>query len=160
MEEKEKEKSFASTTLLGQLKGKFSQSPNFRRLFEVTGVLLGCFICFIPRTAQGADRYWPQLAHSLYLTYAKTLFVFGLSLIILPSLLGINSFIKSIMDTIFFNFIAKVSFCTYLIHLIIITHWLSTRGIDSYFSFLNEYCLFASHSVLSLLFGFFLSVLV
>lgn len=123
------------------------------------GVLLGCFICFIPRTAQG-DNYWPQFVHSIYLTYGKLFFVFSLSIIILPSILGIQTFIRFIMDTIFFNFIAKISFCTYLIHLTILLHWYTTRAIDSYYAFLPKYFIFASHTSSSLLCGFVLTVLV
>ena len=64
------------------------------------------------------------------------------------------------MDTIFFNFIAKISFCTYLIHLIILILWFTTRGIDSYYAFIPNYFLFVSHSAWSLLFGFVMTVLV
>lgn len=78
----------------------------------------------IPRTAQGDDHHWPQLAHSLYLTYAKILYVFGIAFIILPSLLGVNSLIRFILDTKLFNSIAKISFWTYLIHLTIMDQWI------------------------------------
>ena len=88
-----------------------------RRCFEICGVLLGCFFVFIPRTAQGDDKRWPQLAHSLFLSYAKVGFTVALAIIILPSLLGINTFVRFIMDTKFFSWIAKASFWAYLIHL-------------------------------------------
>lgn len=146
--------------ILVDLKAKFEKRTLFRICFEIVGVLLGCFVCFIPRTAQGFTHYWPQLAHSLYLTYGKTLFVFSLSIIILPSLLGIKTFVRFIMDTDFFNVIAKISFCTYLIHLTLLMHWFTTRTIDEYWAFLPKYFLFVSHSVGSLILGFLMTILI
>lgn len=78
----------------------------------------------IVRTAQGDDHHWPQLAHSLYLTYGKLFYVLGVAMIILPSLLGANTFVRFILDTKIFNFIAKISFWTYLVHLTIMDQWI------------------------------------
>ena len=64
------------------------------------------------------------------------------------------------MDTKLFNFIAKVSFCTYLVHAIIIVQMVAKISVDLYYSFLNEYDLFAAHAVLSIFFGFVLCLVV
>lgn len=93
-------------------------------MFEFSGVLILCFVILVPRTAQGDDHHWSQLAHSLYLTYAKIFYVFGVALIVLPSLLGINTFVRFILDTKAFNFIAKISFWTYLVHLTFMDQWI------------------------------------
>jgi hypothetical protein len=83
------------------------------------GIGIMIFLVMIPRTLQ-VGTTWSQDLHSLYLSLAKFLFVLGLGLTILPSLLGCKkSIIMFMMDTWFFNFIAKISFCTYLVHLII-----------------------------------------
>lgn len=113
----------------------------------------------IPRTEQVGDS-WPQLAHTLYLTYGKTVFVFSVFLIILPSLLGTQSIIRFIMDTKMFNFVAKVSYCTYLLHLCFIYWWDSQVSTNLYYELIGVYSLFASHSVISVLGGFVLAVLV
>ena len=139
------------------------ERPWFRRIFEFVGIILGLFICFIPRTAQG-DHYWPQLAHSLYLTYGKLFFVFSLSIIILPSLLcdigKMDSWIRFILDTKFFNFVGKVSFWTYLIHLTVIIHYFMTRTSDSYTRFQTIYPIFVAHTVISIVLGFMMVLLV
>jgi len=47
-------------------------------------------------------------------------FVFGLSLTILPSILGCNSTVAFMFDTHFFNIIGKTTLAAYLIHIIVI----------------------------------------
>lgn len=125
------------------------------------GVAIGSFICFIPRTAQG-DSDWPPLAHSFYLTYAKTVFVVALSMILLPSLLCQNSqsMVRFLLDTKFFNFIAKISFWTYLIHYTVLLQFFLTRTNDSYYEFWTRYPLFVSHSVISMFLGFLMVLIV
>ena len=131
----------------------------FRIGFELVGVAIVCFVMLIQRTNQFLPG-WPQLAHSLYLTYAKTLFVMGLGIALLPSLLGVRSMINFTMDTKMFNFIAKVSYCTYLIHVMFIIQWTAGTVIDFYYSMLTEYELVVAHSVMSILGGFVLCLMV
>lgn len=135
----------------------FKKRVWLRRSFEIFGATLGIFFILIARTAQG-QNYWSQFSHSLYLTYPKTLFVVGVSFIILPSMLGINSIVKFLLDTKFFNFMAKISFWTYLIHLIVMNVWITSMNTNFYLSSISMYCLFASHSVVSMLLAFLLTV--
>ena len=125
------------------------------------GVLLGCFTCLIPRTAQG-NHYWPQFVHSLYLTYSKTLFVFAIFFIILPSLLCARDFFPSqiMLGTKFFNFIAKISFWTYLIHLTVVIQFFMTRIMERYYEFWSIYPIFASMAFSSMTIGFVFVLLV
>ena len=121
---------------------------------------LGLFMVFIPRTGQLEDSHWPQLANSLYLSYGKFSFVFSLSLIILPSLLGFKTFITFMLDTKFFSWIAKVTFWGYLIHLTIMSQFFGNITADFYFDFAPMYPLFVSHTVSSLTLGFVFSLLI
>ena len=123
--------------------------------------MIGCFVVFIPRTAQG-DNYWPELAHAFYLTYSQTLFVMGIALIILPSLLcqKMNSYVRFILDTKFFNFVAKISFWTYLIHLTVLLQYFLSRTASSYFEFWTIYPVFMSHTVSSMVLGFIFVLLI
>lgn len=59
----------------------------------------------------------------------------GLALLILPSLLGIRGIIVFILDTKAFNFIAKISFWTYLIHITIMNTWITSIKIDFYYAY-------------------------
>ena len=155
----QEEKNEESEYMLVKLKKKVIESRVIRVTIEMTGVLLGCFLIFIQRTNQNY-MYWPQYVHSLYLTYAKTLFVIAISLIVLPSLLGADSMVRFIMDTKFFNFVAKVSYCTYLVHAIFIFQWLIQYKVDLYYDIASSYDVFISQSVMSIIGGFLLALLV
>ena len=118
------------TSLLGKIHFKCKENAKYRISLEWTGIIIMIFLIFIVRTLQ-VDITWPQWIHSLYQAFAKLLFIVALSLTILPSLIGFrHSIINLCMDTKLFNFIAKVSFCTYLIHLTVVYQWLQSRTYD------------------------------
>jgi hypothetical protein len=118
------------------------------------------FIIFIPRTLQ-IDMNWPQILHSLYFALTRFLFVVGLTLTILPSLLGCKkSLILFVMDTNLFNFMAKISFCTYLLHCILIEQYYKSRTYDRYYTAFNIFNEYWGILVLSLVCGFMMTMLV
>ena len=84
----------------------------------------------------------------------------SISLIVGPSLLGAKSMIRFIMDTKLFNFIAKISFCTYLIHLTVMYDFMGNRSADFYYEIIPVYNLFAAHTVLSMFLGFIMTVII
>ena len=97
-------------------------------------------IVLIVRSLQLDEDSWPLYAHSLYHAFAKFIFVIALSLTVLPSLLGCKySCIRLVLDTNFFNIIAKISFCTYLIHLTLISIWNSSRKVNRYYSYVSMF---------------------
>ena len=107
------------------------------------------FLIFIPRTSQ-LGHYWSKLVNSLYLTYGKSLFVIGITFLILPSLFGCQSIIKLGLDNKITNFISKVSFFTYLIHLNVVMQWANSRTVEFYYSLIPLFGQFVSHSLISL----------
>lgn len=118
------------------------------------------FIVFIPRTAQGETHHWPQFVHSVYLTYGKIIFVLGVSLIIIPSLVltpkskkDSRSLVHFLMDTKAFNFIAKVSFWSYLIHLTLIIAFYGSINTEYYYTFVPSFFLFVCFSAISIASG-------
>lgn len=127
---------------------------------ELLGVVIGTFIILIPRTAQGEGVEWPEAAHAFYLGFAKVLFVIAVALIILPSLLGINSLVRFVLDTKAFNFMGKVSFWTYLIHVMVVYWWFGSLKVEVYESWTPFYGLFVSVSVQSMLYALIMCLLV
>lgn len=113
------------------------------------------FIIFIPRTMQKDDS-WPQFCHSLYLSLGKSVFVIGISMAIIPSMLGIKSFISDFLDIKLYSFIGKISFSTYLVHLLVIFYLYGTISIDFYYSINKTFPLFWKNAVISMFFGFVL----
>lgn len=73
---------------------------------------------------------------------------------ILPSLLDIPNFTFFIMDTGFFNFIAKVSFWTYLIHYMVVLQITYRQKIDFYYSVGDIIPVYIPTAAISVFLGF------
>ena len=118
------------------------------------------FISFIPRSLQTGSS-WPQSMHSLYWAFSKPIFVLGTILTTLPTILGIpGSFFNLILTCRALSFIARVSFCTYLVHLMVIMQFILTRSYDIYFYTSDLFVINLGMLVLSLIFGTVLTVIV
>lgn len=118
------------------------------------------FLVFVPRSLQ-ENGNWDQVWHSLYLVSSRLLFNVGILLVILPTLLGLKtSFFRTILDTKLFNFIAKISFCVYLVHYIVLSQEIAYRAYDVYYYPKDIYIQFIGVLVLSCFFGFILTVTV
>ena len=76
-------------------------------------------LVFLPRNLQVGNT-WPQIGHSTYLAFSKILFVIGITLTMLPAVLGIDDFVTFLCDTRFFSIIGKISFWAYLIHYMVV----------------------------------------
>lgn len=120
---------------------------------QILGLCITLFIVYIPRTLQ-VGYHWPQFVHSLYLTLGKLFFVFGVSLLVTPSLLGIkNDLVFFLMDTKMFHTIGKVSFWTYLIHYMFILHVNYSQRIDFYYVVRDVLSLYIPVVILSIVGG-------
>ena len=117
-------------------------------------------VTFIVRPLQ-TGSHWPQVAHYLYLVLSKPVFIFGMILTVLPSILGIsNSFFALILNVKIFAWIARISFCTYLVHLMLILGYYYSRTYDVYYKVQDTFATYVGLLTLSLFFGFIMTMLV
>ena len=125
-------------------------------------------VIFYFHPASSASRYkyikiggkWPQFVHSLYWSFSKPLFVTGMFLTILPSLLGIqHSFFNLVLSNKILTFIAKISFCSYLVHMMVINQFLFTQNYDFYFDTKNTFVIFSGLLLITLFWGFLMTML-
>jgi peptidoglycan/LPS O-acetylase OafA/YrhL len=128
--------------------------------FQLAGVAIMLFIVLIPRTLQLDSNAWPQWLHSLYLSCGKVFFVLGMYLTILPSLLDIKNMTFFLMDTEFFNFVAKVSFWTYLIHYMVVLQITYRQKIDFYYSVGDIVPIYIPTAIISIFLGFIGTIVV
>lgn len=118
------------------------------------------FVVFIPRTLQ-VGYEWPQIIHSFYLCFSKPIFIIGMVSVLLPSLLGIkDSFFRTILCASVFNIIAKISFCTYLLHLAFLYQFINSRTEDIYYSINDVFVLYLGSLAVSCLLGFIMTIIV
>lgn len=138
-------------------------------LFKNKFIRIGCewfgfglmaLVAFLPRNIQ-TGTHWSQLAMSFYWGLSKPVFLFGLIFTILPATLGhSHSFFNTILTPKLFHFIARISFCTYLVHLMILNQFVYTRNYNIYLNLIDTFIVYLGMLMLSLLFGFLLTVIV
>ncbi len=142
------------------LKEKFERSKGLRIAVEWSGIALMMFLVFILRPLQ-VGYYWPQILHSLYGCLEKPFFIFGLLMVTFPTILGVQgSLFRTLLDNKILNFLAKISFCTYLIHLMVILQYISSRSFDNYYSLLATFTPYLGCLVVSCFFGFLMTIFV
>ena len=121
--------------------------------FQILGVAIMLFVLLIPRTLQVGGT-WPQTVHSTYLSMGKVVFVLGLYVMILPSLLDIPNFTFFIMDTKVFNALSKISFWTYLIHYMVVLQVTYSQKLDFYYTVSDILPLYIPIAAISVILGF------
>ena len=78
---------------------------------------------------------------------------------ILPSCLGIShSFFNLILNAKAFVYIARISFSTYLVHILIIEYFFADRTYDLYYNIPDLFAIYFGLLVLSLFFGFIVTL--
>lgn len=127
---------------------------------EWLGIGLMALVAFITRPLQ-TGSHWPQIGHSLYWAFSKPIFVTGMILTVLPSCLGIkHSFFNLILTAKCFVLIARISFCTYLVHILVIYYFLLDRVYDVYYTIPDVFVMNFGLLTISLFFGFILTMFV
>jgi peptidoglycan/LPS O-acetylase OafA/YrhL len=80
---------------------------------------------------------------------------------LLPSLLGFpHSFFALVLNAKPLVYLSRISFCTYLVHLFVVYYFLGDRVYDLYYNLIDVFTVYCGLLVLSLFFGFLLTMLV
>ena len=117
-------------------------------------------VLFLPRMLQ-VGYEWPQFFHSMCLNFGHILFPFAVFMILLPTVLGLKtSFMRTLFDLPFFNFVSRISYSAYLIHGLVILYIANVKWYDTYYWISDLIVNSLAAIVLCLFFGTLLSVFV
>lgn len=98
---------------------------------------------------------------SFYWGLSKPIFLIGMIMTILPTILGYtHSIFNMLLTPKIFYFIARISFCTYLVHLLIVYQFLFTRNYNTYYNIIDTFTFYLGLLIVSLFFGFLLTIFV
>ena len=97
-----------------------SQSRIFRILVSFVGIGIILFVIWIVTPLTTNPDAWSNNISYIWSAISRLLFVIGVALFSLPSLFGKNRFFTAIFNNDFFLVMARISYCGYLVHLIII----------------------------------------
>ena len=105
--------------LLSNIKSKIERSTFQKWLFILTGLAILNIVFFLPRFYQKGYNM-PKFFMWILLSTERIIFVAALNLILLPNILGINSFISGFLSNPLFRYFGRISFCAYLVHNMVI----------------------------------------
>ena len=82
-------------------------------------------------------------------------------MVLLPTMLGVkHSWVSTVLDTSFFNFISRISYSAYLVHGLVILYIANVRWYDTYYWISDLFTNSMAAVVLCIFFGTLLSLLV
>lgn len=71
-----------------------------------------------------------------------------------------HSFFNMLLTCSTFHFIARISFCTYLVHLMVMYNFVLSRNYNIYYNIIDNFMAYLGILVLCLIFGFITTVLI
>jgi len=97
------------------------KSRFFRVAMSLCGVGLILFVIWIVSPLQENPGLWPDSLLYTWAAVCRMLFVIGVAIFVFPSLFGKNRFFVSMLNNSFFLVLARISYCGYLLQLVVIT---------------------------------------
>ena len=128
-------------------------SPRTRVLCQFSAVVLSLFLVFIQCDAyQAIDDpgvAWSRGANTLYISVHRLLWGVCLSLLLLPTLVGLHPLVQRVLSLPVWAPLSKLTFCVYLLHVHIIVACALSQEAAVWFGDLSLYSDFCFVTVLS-----------
>ena len=106
--------------LLNRLKQLLLRKKRIKLVFYAIGLFLINFIIFFPKRLIDDKSAFSQTFQWIFITFSRTFYVFGLFCVTVCCLLNIPDIIGFIAGWKIWGFIARISFCAYLVHFFVI----------------------------------------
>jgi peptidoglycan/LPS O-acetylase OafA/YrhL len=97
--------------------GEICRGPVVKIILEWGGFALMMWQILIVRNIQFNPSNWPESLHVVFRAFQKSIYVIAMTMIILPSLLGEDTYLKRFMSHPLLIPLYRVSFTAYLVHL-------------------------------------------
>jgi len=143
----------------GNIFSKIKKNATFGYIISLVGFLTTTFVIFYPRTVQ-TGHAWEDGFNFLWQIINRPLLAGGLFLGVLPTIVGLLAPIKWFLSSYFFLVISKISYCGYLVQLMVILVSIKGQGVFLGFSYKNKSLLTIAYIIISLLIGTVLHLLV
>ena len=124
------------------------------------GLFLILFLILITFNANSEPWTWPQWLNAVYLSFSRPLFIIGIYIFALAMFVGRLQGIRNILGNEIMTPIARLTFCIYLVHPIIISSFYSTVDTSQYLRLLSVIGYFLAFLLISFLVSIVLFLLV
>ena len=126
----------------------------------VIGLFLILFLILITFNANSEPWTWPQWVNAVYLSLSRPLFIIGIYIFALATFVGRLQGIRNILGNEILTPIARLTFCIYLVHPIIISSFYSNVDTSQYLRLLSVIGYFLAFLLISLMVSVVLFLLV
>ena len=106
--------------LFKKISGMVQESTFLKYVIYAVGFNLAFWMIFLNYFEVNHPDAWGRAAEGVYLICARPLFVIGVALLVYPSLINNSRIFVYILGNSFSNVIAKLAFCAYFVHEMII----------------------------------------
>ncbi|KAM3141981.1 hypothetical protein pb186bvf_005854 [Paramecium bursaria] len=153
-----------------------SKSNRYMKLFiQMFSYIIGSSIILIfclgwrgLQIADSRENYGPQWVWYLWHGTCRPIFVIGVTLLCIPCMIGLPdlylhyqlSFNTKFMNCLFFRFVAKISFCCYLIHYTILTIIMATFYVTPEYTFKSQLSVFIVAGCMTLALALLITLIV
>ena len=111
------------------------KSRIIRYLISISGIIIILFSIFSLNHFDQATTIIPQYQSTIYLLFSRVGFSLGMMFILYPAIVCFSRPLCSFFSFPFFNFLGKITFGTYLTHLLIMAYIQAIYINGSYYSF-------------------------
>ena len=101
---------------LKRIMDKLDQSKAFRIVLYILGTAIFWTMIFIFYPINNYPESFGQFFNVMFLTFSKAIFVIGMSMILLPCLMGHNSLMRRVLSFDAFTPLARLTFGAYMVH--------------------------------------------
>lgn len=139
------------------------KSPYARNIVWFFGLMIILLLTFLPRQVQGSGTEylnWPEWFHVLFRAFQKSLYVVGLTMMIIPILVGEKNLFKRFMSHPILVPLARLSFSAYLVHLFWVYKNYFEMPFSYHFTFGNGILNTLSNATIAFLVGLLFALLV
>lgn len=159
-EEKQKISSEDQHKVFNVLRNLLIRRPILKYVFYAMGLFWINFLIFFPNEILQDNNAWSQTFQWIFITFSRSFYIFGLFCVTICCLLNIPDAVGFICNWKIWGFIARLSFCAYLVHFFVIQRSLFNYRQSNYFS--NESLVYwtIADIIITLVVAFFLSILV
>ena len=108
------------TAIFNRLRELLIRKSSVKFAFYAVGLFWINFLMFFPNEIVKDNKAWTQTFQWIFITFSRTFYIFGLFCVTICCLLNIPDVVGFIANWKIWGFIARISFCAYLVHFFVI----------------------------------------
>lgn len=150
-----------SECMLSKLKLQFNRKWWLKWAFYVVGTLVVNLIIWLPKSyIVNGRQSWPTLVQNLWNAFVRFVYCFAVGLVCIPCMMGSKDFVVKILGSKAFTFLARITYCSYLVHYMCLQVQIMSLGQGQQWSYTISSALFVLGVVLAIIFASLMNLVI